>query len=187
MDPLDGLLEMLDDLIETDMKELNYADFAQLLKVVDAKVAEFTAKAKKLSTKRDEIKEVVRLRMIEEKLPACDTENGRFKPTTTDCITMQNFEFFKDWLRDGFVIDIKEIFKSNNQLATNASEAFTKTIQKYLTSCKTNDRLDYLKQECFDKNKMKQMHTDSEDVLPPGVGIYQKHSLSITKVPKKKG
>ena len=130
MDPLDDLLETLDDLIETGMAELNYADFAVLLKVVDKKVAEFTAKAKKLKDKHDEIKEVVRLRMIEEKLPACDTENGRLRPTQSDCIVMHNFELFKEWLREDM------------------------------------DRLSYLKQGCFDSNKMKQMHTDPDDVLP---------------------
>jgi len=118
--------------------------------------------------------------MIKEELPSCDTDLGRLKPTSQDCLTMANFDLFLDWLRDGFLEDITAAAHADD------IRAIRNAVLEYRASTKPYDRLNLLTQSCFNKQKLKAMHEDPEDTLPPGIGIFEKNDLSITKPPKTK-
>lgn len=175
---MEELLELIESL---DYSKLRYAEIMEVIRMLEDRISMYDKASKQLKTKKDDIKEIVRLRMIDEGLEKADTDLGILKPTSQACLTMVNFDFFLDWLRDGVIEDIKyAAYKEGYETPIGY------TIERYHNGSKVNDRLDYLKQACFNAKKLKAMHDDPEDTLPPGIGIFEKHDLSITKPSKTK-
>ncbi len=175
---MDEILKLIESL---DIATTRYADIMMIIRMLEEKISMYDNAAKKLKIKKAEIKETVRLRMIDEGLEKTDTEFGNMTPQSSDCLTMANFDLFLNWLREGVVLDIK---KAAYDEGFDTPIQFT--LERYGSSVKANDRLSYLKQACFNSEKLKEMHEDPEDTLPPGIGIFQKEDLSITKATKKK-
>ncbi len=173
--------ELLKLIQSLDCDKLKYVELMQVIRKLEEKIAMYSAASKKLSEIRDEIKEKIRLRMIKEDIPSCDTDLGRLAPKTQDCLTMANFELFQSWLGDGVILDLKKAAD-----AEGYTTPFNFILERYEQTAKTNDRLGYLNQSCFNKQKLKVMHEDPEDTLPPGIGVFPKNDLSITKPPKTK-
>jgi len=173
MDELLALIESLD------CTTLKYGDVMQVYRLIEEKISMYELSAKKLKEQRDKIKDTIRQRMIDEDLPGVDTEYGRLAPAENTCFTMANQDLFLKWLREGVILDIQAAMD-----AEGYSTPFQFAMERYNSTPKTNDRLDFLKQACYNSKKIKSMHDDPEDTIPPGIGIYSNKKLSITK-PKK--
>jgi hypothetical protein len=163
-----------------DFKTMVYDDAMTLYRMLEEKASMYDAASKKLKMKKEVIKEVLRERMIEEKLPSLGTDHGTLKPKDTEHIVMSNFEMYKTWLREGTMDDVLDIAAD-----FNTPETLAVIRANYLASNKMNDRLGYLNQSCYDKNKAKEMHKNKDETLAPGLGIFTKHELSVTKAAKK--
>jgi hypothetical protein len=173
---MEELLQLIESL---DYKTLKYPDVMKIYRLIEEKVAMYEESAKKLKAERDNIKGIIRERMIEEGIPGVDTDFGRLAPTENECFTMANMDLFTSWLRQGVILDIQAAMD-----AEGYSTPFQFAIERYHSAPKSNDRLDFLKQACYNSKKIKSMHEDPEDTIPPGIGIYIDKKLSITK-PKK--
>jgi len=161
-----------------DVNASRYADVVEVLSVLTRKAAEFDAKSKKLKAEKERIKEIVRLRMIKEGSASVNTEYGTIAPKSSDHIVMNDFDQFKIWLREGVTKDVSYELTSRGIMTADIACI----IREYACGELLNDRLHYLKQSCFDSKALKALHTSKEDSLPPGIGIYVKKELSITKI-----
>jgi len=161
-----------------DFDKLCYADVAEVLATLATKATEFDAKSKKIKAEKERIKEVVRERMLKEGSNSVNTECGTLAPKSSDHIVMNDFNQFKTWLRAGIIDDIICYLKKYELMTAEINQA----IEQYACGGMPNDRLRYLKQSCFNSKELKELHVNKEASLPPGIGIYVKKELSITKM-----
>lgn len=173
----DGLVAHISEL---NYDGLKYDEILQVIQMIEEKVILYDGRSKKLKSEKEKIKEIVRERMVKEDLPGVDTEHGRFAPKQTDCILMKNFNAFLNWLQEGVLLDLM------SHVPENEASRLDAIIAVYNVNEKPNDRLYLLKQACFDTTKLKAMYKDPDDTLPPGIGVYEKHDLSIIRPKKKK-